>query len=98
MVEEIDRMSSPVITRPLWYEGKWHPGVIILDQDIPYGLRFRLAGRRARANGDDLSYDVPLDRVMNPALGVLRPMRNQASALHALRDFLKANSFREVTL
>jgi hypothetical protein len=93
----VDRMSSPIITRPLWHGGAWHPGVIILKQTIPKDLRLRLTGRRARADGDDLSCDLAFDRVMNSSLGVLRPMRNHASAIDALRDFLKATGFQEIT-
>jgi CRISPR-associated protein Cmr1 len=96
-VDSLDRMSSPIITRPLWHDGKWHPGVIILEQKIPNGLRLRLTGRRAQANGDDLSYDLSLERVVNPSLAALRPMRKRASAVDALRDFLEASGFREIT-
>jgi len=94
---EVDRMSSPVITRPLWHEGKWRPGVIILEQKIPKDLRLKLTGKRAQPNGDDLSHDLSLERVVNPSQAVLQPMRGHASALDALRDFLEANGFREVT-
>jgi len=90
-------MSSPVITRPLWHEGKWRPGVIILEQKIPKDLRLKLTGKRAQPNGDDLSHDLSLERVVNPSQAVLQPMRGHASALDALRDFLEANGFREVT-
>jgi CRISPR-associated protein Cmr1 len=92
----LDRMSSPVITRPLWHDGKWRPGVVILEQHTPNGLRVRLTGRRARADGADLSYDLLPEHVANPSLGALRPMRGHPSALDALRDFLEANGFREI--
>jgi len=92
----LDRMSSPVITRPLWHDGKWCPGVIILKQHIPNGLRVRLTGRRARANGSDLSCDMSPQHVVNPSLGALAPMRGHASALDALCEFLTTNGFREI--
>ncbi len=93
---EADRMSSPVITRPLWLAGGWCPAVMILKQTIADGLRLRIVGKRARADGTDLSHDLSLERVINPSLAVLRPMRGHASALDALCDFLRFNGFREI--
>ncbi|HTW51370.1 MAG TPA: type III-B CRISPR module RAMP protein Cmr1 [Stellaceae bacterium] len=92
-----DRMSSPVITRPIWLHGKWHPGVIILHEQLPNDLLLRLTGRRARSDGTDLSFNLPFDRIVASALGKLRPMRGKASALDALHDLLKANGFHEIT-
>lgn len=93
----VDRMSSPIITRPLWHSGKWHPGVIILKQNLPTSLCVQLVGKLARADGKDLSHDLPPESIVSPSLGVLRPMRGHASALEALRDFLKNKGFHEVT-
>lgn len=95
--DSVDRMSSPVITRPLWRDGKWCAGVIILEQHLPSGLRVRLTGKRARADGADLSHDLLPERIVNASLGALRPMRGHSSALDALRAFLESNGFREVT-
>lgn len=92
-----DRMSSPVITRPIWLGSKWHPGIIILHQQLSNDLRVRLTGRRARSDGTDLSFDLSFDRIVGPALGELRPMRGKASALEALWDYLTNNGFREIT-
>lgn len=94
--EDGDRMSSPVITRPIWLGGKWRPGIVILHQQLPNDLRARLTGRRARSDGTDLSFDLPFDRIVGSALGRLRPMRGKASALDALHDLLKANGFSEI--
>lgn len=94
--DSVDRMSSPVITRPLWRDGKWCPGVIISEQHLPSGLRVRLVGTRARASGADLSFDLGFQHVVNPSLSVLSQMRGHASALDALRDFLESRGFREV--
>jgi|SRR5579875_337139 len=91
-----DRMLAPAITRPLWHQGKWHPAVVIIKPSIPSGLKLKLIGERARADGGDLSYDLPIDRVVNSSFGVLRPMRSYASALSALADFLKETGFTEV--
>jgi hypothetical protein len=92
-----DRMYSPVITRPIWLDGKWHPGIIILHQQLANDLRLRLFGRGARSDGTELSFDLSSDRIVGPALGQLRPMRGKASALDALRDYLTNNGFREIT-
>lgn len=92
-----DRMSSPVITRPIWLCGNWHPGIIILHPQLSNDLRVRLTGRRARSDGTDLSFDLSFDRIVGPALGKLRPMRGKASALDALCDYLANNGFREIT-
>lgn len=96
--EGLGRMASPVITRPLWLDGKWCPGVIVLERSIPSGLRVRLTGKRARSDGADLSCDVSSERIISPSFGVLEPMLKRSSALDALCDFLTAKGFREVML
>jgi CRISPR-associated protein Cmr1 len=86
-LEKAERMASPVITRPLWLDGKWHPAIVILDQPLPAGFKVRVEGRNA-AIGGALSYDVPLNQVVDAGLGVLTPMRGRASAIDALLEFL----------
>jgi len=92
------RMASPVITRPLFRNGNWHPGVIILDRQLPIDFKVRLEGKGAKANGSDLAALIAREQIINPSLGKLRPMRNQPSAIEALIVFLKekGNDFEEV--
>lgn len=92
-----DRMSSTVITRPIWSDGEWCPGVVILNRQLPNDLRMRLTGRCARSDGSDLKVDLSYDQIVKPSLGKLRPMRDKASALDALRDYLTNKRFREIT-
>lgn len=96
-LQRLDRMASPIITRPLRIDAKWHPAVVILDRHTPHGLQFRLEGKKAKAGGGDVSHDVSMDRVVNPSLGILRPLRGKPSAVDALVDYLFANGFTEVT-
>lgn len=92
-----DRMSSPIITRPLWVDGAWRPGLIVLKQHLPRGLRVRLIGKRARADGRDLSYTLPPKHVVDSSLGAIAPMRGHASALDAFHEFARSRGFEEVT-
>lgn len=96
--EEADRLASPVITRPLWRDGKWYPAVIILNPHLPNGFQVRLEGKKAQAGGIDFSRDFPFTQVVDPKLAVLRPMRGKSSALDALAEFLTTEKhFKEVT-
>lgn len=91
--DPLDRMYSPVITRPLWINGAWRPAVIILQRQLPTNLRFRLVGEQASIGGAYLSRDIGPERVIDPSLGAIGPMRGCASALDALRTFLLSNGF-----
>jgi CRISPR-associated protein Cmr1 len=91
-----DRMSSPIITRPLWRGGKWYPCIVILDQRVS-DLHVRLVGKCARSDGEDLSYDLLPKHIADRSLGVLRPMGGRASALDAFRDFVQRRGFHEMT-
>lgn len=95
--EGLGRMSSPIITRPLWLDGKWRPGVIVLERPVPRNLCLRLTGKRAMSNGTDLSCDLAFDRIISSSFTALEPMQKCSSALEALCKFLDANGFREVT-
>ena len=85
--EKAERMASPVITRPLWLDGKWYPGVVILDIPLPDLFKVRVEGKNAVLGGH-LSHDAPLNQIVDPRLGGLTPMRGQANALDALIDYL----------
>jgi CRISPR-associated protein Cmr1 len=69
-LEKVERMASPVITRPLWLDGKWHPAVVILDQPLPPGFAVRVEGKNATIRGN-LSHDVPLNQILDPSPGLL---------------------------
>lgn len=97
-LEKANRLASPVITRPLWFNEKWYPAVVVLNQPIPEGFQVRLEGKQALAGGADLSRDLPIKHIVGAALGELRPMRGKPSALEALVEFLtKERHFKEVT-
>jgi CRISPR-associated protein Cmr1 len=86
-LEKVERMASPVITRPLWIDGKWHSVVAILDEDLPAGFKIRVEGKNA-AIGGNLSHDLLSNQIVDPGLRELVPMRGQASAIEALAEYL----------
>lgn len=97
-LEEAERMASPVITRPLWVKGKWHPAVIILDQFLPKGFQVRLKGKKSNKNGGDLSRDLTMSHVVDAKISVARPMRGRSSAIEALAKYLtEEKHFQKVT-
>ena len=83
-----ERMASPVITRPLWVDGKWHPAVIVLNRVLPAGFKVRLEGKRAMAGGGDVSRDIPLAQIADASLDGLEPLRKKPDALTALVEHL----------
>jgi CRISPR-associated protein Cmr1 len=95
-MEKAERMASPIITRPLWMNGQWHPAIIILDQRLPETMQVRLEGRNASLTGN-LVHDLPLSCAVDASLGAITPMRKKASAIEALIDFLGTQGFTEVS-
>ena len=94
--EKAERMASPVITRPLWIAGKWHPAMIVLAHPLPPGFRVRVEGKNA-ALGGNLSRDLQPDQIADARLGGLTPMRRQANAVDALIEFLtKEQNWRKL--
>lgn len=85
--ERADRMISPVITRPLWLEGKWHPAIVILDAPLSNRCKLRLEGANARVGGN-LCHDMDARSFNDSQLGQLHPMRGQANAIDALIEHL----------
>ncbi len=94
--EKANRMASPIVTRPIWMDGNWHPAVIILNQWLPEAMQVRIEGHNALLTGD-LVKDLPLNRVVDASLGDITPMRGKANAIEALIDFLGSQTFTEVT-
>lgn len=94
----MDRMCSPVITRPLQVNREWHPAVIVFKQDLPTGVGFELIGTNAMANGQDLAQPVPLPQVVNHSLASVRPMKGKSSAIDAFISYLQSNQFVKVQI
>ena len=51
-LEISERLASPVITRPLWLDGKWRPAIVILDAPLPAGFKIRVEGKNAAIGGN----------------------------------------------
>lgn len=97
--EPAERMASPVITRPLFLDGKWFPAVIVFSPAHLAELQARLVGERSMAGGGAVSQDIPHAQIEGPSLGVALPMRGQTSALEALMDYLtRSAGFSERSL
>jgi hypothetical protein len=91
-----ERLASPVITRPLWMNGKWHPAFIFLESPELNALRARLIGERSMAGGGAVARDIAHTNIADPSLAILKPMRGQASAIEALTEFLtRTAGFKE---
>lgn len=94
-LEKAERMASPIITRPLWMNGKWLPAIIILNQTLPEGLQVRIEGQNASLTGD-LLRDFPLSRVIDDSLGAIAPMRGKSCAINALIEFARSKGFEPI--
>ncbi len=85
--EKRERMASPVITRPLYHDGRWVPGLVFLKSD-PTGYRIHLEGQVTRT----------LDGapVVDERLAPLEPMHGRASAIEAFVAFAQSRGYEEV--
>lgn len=93
------RMASPVITRPVFYEGRWCPALLLLRR--PIGLRAILQGQRALWTGDgarDINVQISAGQIVNDHFSRLRPFGGCASIWDALISFAKKAGFQEVRL
>jgi CRISPR-associated protein Cmr1 len=86
--DDQERMASPVLTRPLWIEGHWHPALIILNTPWPQGYGARLKGKQANANGRDCDRIIPHHQIIDPRLRSVGPLRDQSDAIRALIKYL----------
>ena len=90
------RMASPVITRPVFYEGKWCPGLMLLHR--PIELCAVLQGHRALWTGGgatDLNLRVNADQIANDHFSRLRPFNSSVSIWDAFISFAKKAGFKE---
>lgn len=94
------RMATPVITRALFIDGAWVPGLIILRRPGLSKLSAQLQGRGIDASGGI----VPIDEVVaeiqiteHPSLAGLSPMAGMTSAVDAFRVFASQRGFRPST-
>ncbi len=97
--ESLDRMASPVLTRPLFVDGKWRPSVIILNTQLPENFRARLFGSKAKAGGGMINLPISASAIQGDNVAKLETMRGQKNALEALVVYLKqVSNFKEVNL
>lgn len=101
-----ERMASPVITRPLWYQDQWVPAVIFLPYRHALAVEARLVGKQAVPPGTPLSVVVPNSQLVGPVFRATRPGAGCDNALDGLMQFLGQTAdgmgkpkpvFREVT-
>ncbi|MBN1547551.1 MAG: type III-B CRISPR module RAMP protein Cmr1 [Syntrophaceae bacterium] len=93
------RMASPVITRPIFYNERWRPAIILLPRLS--SLNARLRGKLAKYHQGQSTYldvAIPNDQIENHKLSVLRPMNGKDNAIDALISFVLGKEFQEVQL
>jgi CRISPR-associated protein Cmr1 len=86
--EDQERMASPVLTRPLWIDGHWRPGIVILNHRLPQGLGARLKGKQVNAGGRDCDRIIPHHQIIDPRLRSVRPLSDESDAIGALIKYL----------
>lgn len=97
--QNTNRMASPVLTRPLFYEGKWCPAVIIIDPRLPNDFQAKLVGPKAKADGSDIDELVCASEIQGDAVRKLKTMRGKQNALEALAEYLlKEAKYKKVQL
>lgn len=95
------RMASPIITRPIFYDGEWRPSIVILSDPISILRGAYLVGKQAKLEGHtsaalsevvhEAQLKAPLNYPSSPTIG-------HRSVLEAFVEFIKARSFQEVSL
>jgi CRISPR-associated protein Cmr1 len=97
--EPAERMASPVITRPLFVDGRWCPAIVIFKAPHLASLEARIVGEHSMAGGGAVSVDVRHAQIADKGLGGIEPLRWKASAIDALIHYLtRAARFTEGTL
>ena len=83
------RMASPVITRPIKIDNKWHAALIVLPLDHIQSLEAHVTVKDAGK-----SQDIANDKIMSTTLATLKPMGGKENAVDAL--IAHAKQFREI--
>lgn len=94
--ESVDRMASPVLTRPLFVDGKWRPAVIIIDPRLPPIFQARLVGPKAKARGGLVNELIQRAAIQGDGVAQLETMQGQKNALDALAVYLEKVAKYEV--
>jgi len=79
------RMSSPVITRPVLLNGVWQPAVILLRTPVLANLEAQLMRGKTPVSGGQIS----TPQIRDNCLKTLKVMHGTADALDALEAFLE---------
>jgi len=96
--ESVDRMASPVVTRPLFVDGEWRPAVIITEPQFPKNFQARLVGPKAKAGGGRINEPISAAAIQGDNVAKLETMRGQKNALDALAVYLlQVAKYEEVT-
>jgi CRISPR-associated protein Cmr1 len=85
-----DRMTSPVITRPIFFNDRWRAGFLILRGSHLKNLKASLEeSRKPRPGNPRRSYPVPHREIADdPSLSRIAVLRGRTDALDALVEFL----------
>lgn len=100
-----DRMSSPVITRPVFWDKKWYPAIIILhspddiEQMLSAGIE--ITGEnvipRNQNNVPDLKKDIPISGIVGPKFRKSIPMKDHDNAIDAFIYYAKSKGYSKIT-
>ncbi|GIX05523.1 MAG: type III-B CRISPR module RAMP protein Cmr1 [Planctomycetaceae bacterium] len=97
---EAERMASPVITRPFYYQTKWYPVVIILPSQFGEDFKIRLYGKYAlpgrQGSAQELKKDFNSNAVFLPGGNSVKPLGGATDALEGLKKYLLSKGFKQV--
>ena len=97
--QRVDRMASPVITRPVWIDGSWHAGILILPHGHALDVDCVLTGKAALWNAkarrpEALEHGVPNSQIVGDQIATLyagpgtNPLSGSRNAIEGLIRFL----------
>lgn len=88
------RLASPVITRPLFLDGKWYSGVVVLRTPGQDNLQAYLRVWKLGKSEPEL-VKVSID---DPKLNKVKPMKGKRNILEAIQVFLRTKGFKPYTI
>lgn len=95
-----DRMSSPIITRPIFRNNKWYPAVIVLHSSrevlsmLSEGVEISGDNVIPENRNSDLKRGIPLTNIAGEKFKQSVPMKGSDNALDAFIAFIKTNGFK----